>query len=375
MGKNSKSEPNPVVAERKRIMKRIRKLSRRVIRLKTKYNELTLISCLPPELLLRIFFAPQSNFHKDSVATYYKWTVVTHISRSWCALALETKQLWSGVSVTTEEIQSPWADLSVKRSVPLRLDVAVIVKRRVFIPAVFDDVHRIRTLRIDITGSSNEDDRRLKPLIKWLRTTEAPVLDEFILLGSGKLERRGPRQQVNHAPFSGSLFNSVAPCLRSLQVKTFDLSLNFVPFQGITTLILHQPHGHPGILSLPALLRFLSITHLHTLDVIHVLYDEDDHDKVDDAKPIPLSSLLSLALYLPTHQCQRLLRHIVVPPSCRAEIWGHSTRKPDDPLAISPHAFMDSILSNFSSDATVFTGEMEVKVETDVIAFGLRRNV
>ncbi|TFK67027.1 hypothetical protein BDN72DRAFT_899311, partial [Pluteus cervinus] len=369
---------DPLLAEQKRILKRIRKLHRRIHRLKTWHNELAPINRLPPELLIRIFFGLQSNFLIESAEKYYAWIVVTHVSRSWRALALETKQLWSGISQTMEghELQSilPWGAMSVERSIPSKLDVAVTIgPRRALarIPAVFDQIHRIRTLQIKISGTSCERNWRLRQIIDWLRKTEAPVLEEFILEGSNIFEGQGSHTPADHS--INTLFHSTAPRLRYFRINAFDLTLGTMNFQGITVLILRHAPGYHGLLSFRALFDFLSITRLNTLELQNALVDGDVHNEDDDPTPIHLPSLSTLLLYLPTHQCQRFLNHVVLPPSCEAAIWGHSTFNPDDIVAISPQEFLASVHPHFSHDPAAFTGRLTIKLKTDTISLCLRR--
>ncbi|TFK67042.1 hypothetical protein BDN72DRAFT_899326 [Pluteus cervinus] len=303
-GKRSSS--NPIAAELKRLLKRIRKLYRRIRQLKTRLNALAPINRLPPELLIHIFLSLQSNFHEEYAVDYYKWTVITQVSRSWRNLASEAKQLWTVISHDTQVIESPWIAVFLDRSQPVHLDVVVnfdlYSEKLGLLERVAEEKHRIRTLYVNVVGVTDEMREEFRALVHWL-VTEMPVLEEFELKGVDEYN-------TERSPFDlppTTFFNSLAPRLRSFQVVDINLGLRSLPFNGITTLKLWYGEDHRGELSLRALFAFLCVTHLHVLELQHALFEEDNTEEVDNLMPISLSSLSSLFINSTTHLCTKFL--------------------------------------------------------------------
>ncbi|TFK67025.1 hypothetical protein BDN72DRAFT_843530 [Pluteus cervinus] len=361
------ANPHPIVTEQKRLAKRIKKLYRRINRLKTRHNELAFISRLPPELLTRIFSILQSNTREEYGQGYYKWAVVTQVTRPWRRLALGTKHLWNIVSHTTKTPQSPWVAVSLERSQPLSVDVVVDFdltgEHLSFLNTIAQHNHRMRTTRVNITGWSTEKFRKLQHLLSWLEV-EAPLLTILKLTGTDATFE----PNITHFRF----FNSLAPCLQSIHLTGINLYLHALPFRNITSLILLYPPGHQGVLSLSVLFDILRTTRLQTLKLQYALSWRDDDPELANPTPIPIPSVSILFLDLPPHQCTTLLSHLVVPPSCSVFIWGCFLPNPGNVQVPTTQAFFDTTLAYFSSDPTEFIA-LDITIQETVVTFGLRR--
>ncbi|TFK58528.1 hypothetical protein BDN72DRAFT_906655 [Pluteus cervinus] len=360
--------PNSNIVERRRVMKRIRKLSRRIRQLKYRCNELAHINRLPPELLIRIFLFLQSDFYEVQAGDYYRWTVVSHISRSWRALALGAKQLWTGTSEDMSEVESPWVAASLERSRPLKVDVVLRIDSREPQSRPIYCNPTTRTLCVNVVGHSCENYWGSSDIAERIRALEAPALEEFELTGTDQFGEPEDSADSDHSP--PALFNSCAPYLQSIKIVGFNISLGSIPFQGMTSLTLRYKHEHYGVLSFRALFDFLRMN--PALRLLHLEYALLDADDVDDDVPIHLPSLSSMTLFFPTRACIRLLSCLVVPPSCWAIIWGCST--PSDIRDVSSHIFFDAILSRLSNDPTEFNG-LEFELGNDFVSFDLRRKI
>lgn len=72
--------------------------------LKTRRNEISPVSKLPPELLCKIFELVQqsgpggSMFHR--LSDLFRWTKITHVSRRWMEIAKGDTSLWTNITIT-----------------------------------------------------------------------------------------------------------------------------------------------------------------------------------------------------------------------------------------------------------------------------------
>ncbi|TFK67026.1 hypothetical protein BDN72DRAFT_915418 [Pluteus cervinus] len=363
-------DTDPILAEQKRLAKRVKKLYRRINRLKARHNELLPINRLPPELFTRIFLILQSNFDEQHGKNYYRWVAVTQVSKSWRNLALGTKQLWNAISHTTKADQSRWATVSYERSQPLSVDVIVDFDLTghghhfPFLGILSRQNDRMRREHIKVVGARIRRDTLL-PLLDGLRQP-APVLEELKILGSDTIS------DLNTAPLH--LFNSVAPSLRSIEITTFNLTFASLPFQTLTTLILRYQKGHHGVLPLHVLFDVLKTNsiHLYHLELQHALSEDDNYNQVANPTMIHLPSLWYIFLSLPAHQCARLLSHFVISPFCFTRIWGcRPTNHIVAPL-INPQTFFDDTLTHFFNDPTEFIA-LDIDMKQGRTTFGLRR--
>ncbi|TFK59532.1 hypothetical protein BDN72DRAFT_865076 [Pluteus cervinus] len=351
-------------AERHRLERIIRKLSRRVLRLKSRYNEHAPINRLPPELLTRIFFMLQSNFFSVTPNAYYEWTVVTHVSRSWRALALETKTLWTGITQDANIEQSPWIATSLERSRPCTLDVVMELNPRYHLYEMHKiDPRRMRNLCVNISQWT-ETNPKIRNFLSVLEG-EMSALEDLSLSGDV------PRRVVPRRDLIPIHLNFPAPHLKSIRINHFNSHVISIPFQGVTSLSICNGRGQCGTLTFGALLDFLRISRLETLKLEHALFEEDDAD--EDPTPIALPSLSSLVLELPAGQCVRLISHVVVLPSCQITLYGcsASTFTAGSAQLTTIESFLNLILPHLPYVLSDFIG-VDIDPRQDSIAFALR---
>ncbi|TFK62603.1 hypothetical protein BDN72DRAFT_964436 [Pluteus cervinus] len=359
---------DPIAAERKRLLKRIRKVDRRIPQLKVRYYSLIPISRLPPELLIRIFFFVQSNFRDVYGVDYYKWTVITQVSQSWRTLALETKLLWNVISHNTKTIEPRWITPSLDRSRSLHIHVVVKFdwagEQLGLLERIAGENHRIRSLYVDV-GTRGSMRGNLKALSGFL-AMEVPVLEWFVLRGVDR--NQGERAILD--PLTTPLFNSVAPRLKCLRVLNANLGLHSLPFNRITILRLYYPQGHRGELSLRTLFAFLRVTRLEVLCLRNVLSDQPNDNDIDSLEPISFTSLSSLYLSAHTHHCTTFLSHVVIPPSCLTKLrtWAHA------PFTTIPPTLLGTLTARLSDDLTQFIGlDLCIEKSYAYTSFGLRK--
>ncbi|TFK58651.1 hypothetical protein BDN72DRAFT_851663 [Pluteus cervinus] len=360
------TSPSAFMAEQKKILDKIQHLYRQIEQLKARHNELAPINRLPPELFTRIFFTLQSNFYNETAEKYHKWMAVTQVSRSWRLLALETKKLWNAISHDAITSPSPWLETYLKLSKPLKLDVGLEFTLSKLAPLALDHIqeenHRIREIMVSIIDSgSPHRSQELYTFLQWLGM-EMPVLEEFEIVGDDEI--------LDSNLTVPALFNSLAPCLRSILIVDFNLTLQSLPFKKITHLTLRYGQGHSGSISLLALFDFLRISCLQTLDLRHALFGDTSHEKICD--PVSVLSLQSVTIHLLAHQCSILLSHLAIPQKCRTIIWGFSSMDPDNTDFIGPQNFFDGILSHISDNLTGFAS-LDIKFQRSFITCDLRR--
>ncbi|TFK62602.1 hypothetical protein BDN72DRAFT_383609 [Pluteus cervinus] len=353
--RRQKFNSDPTAAERSRLLKITRRIGP--------------INHLPPELLVHIFFLVQSNLHNEFAANYYKWTVITQVSRSWRALARGTKQLWNVISHDTETTESAWIATSLDRSWPVHIHVVVKFdldgEHFAFLERIVRENYRIRSLHIEVVGEGDGMRRKLKILVDLL-AMEMPVLEEAILQGVNQYHwRRWVHLPTTH------LFHSVAPCLKSLRVIDLKLGLHSLPFNGITSLTLYYEDGRRGDLSFRILFSFLRITHMHlqTLTLRNALPDDDTENDIDTLEPVSLTSLSSLELFALTHHCIKFLSHVIIPPSASANIrtWARSVD------ATTPRTFLGTVITHLSDDLLEFVDRLDLQIEDFYVSFSLRK--
>lgn len=129
----------------------------------------SLIYCLPPEILTRVFFMLQHKFFpKPSIA----WIVVTHVSQYWRNVALGSGVLWSAI-----RSDNPAVDVWLQRSGSTRLSVDLTARdfpHLVIIRRVLRELPRIRWLYIELPDALWDE-------ISSELSHQAPVLESLVV--------------------------------------------------------------------------------------------------------------------------------------------------------------------------------------------------
>ncbi|TFK64936.1 hypothetical protein BDN72DRAFT_881223 [Pluteus cervinus] len=139
------------------------------------------ISCLPPELLIRIFFTFQS---LHDAGNFYQWTSILQISQSWRDLVLGTSSLWGGIMQVYSDRLLHWAVVSLERSGSAKLDVNIYMEHSTesicnFILEVLSQIHRIRSLKLTIGAWFGSFDAPKQLRLLHLLESPAPSLEEM----------------------------------------------------------------------------------------------------------------------------------------------------------------------------------------------------
>ncbi|TFK62595.1 hypothetical protein BDN72DRAFT_848507, partial [Pluteus cervinus] len=298
---------------------------------------------------------------------YHEWTVVTQVSRSWRMLAFDTKRLWNGISCDAKNSTSPWVDVYSTHSRPLNIEMGVDIEldgsRSVVFNRIQKENYRVRKLSIRVFGSDDHRWIKLGKLGDWLGM-EMPVLEQFEMVGDDGIGE----EHLESWP----LFDSRAPCLKSIHIFDFNLTLRSLPFTSITSLTLWYSQEYSGSLSLPTLFDFLRISRLQSLDLRHALSSDHSHDEDHHTRRIPLPSLQSMTIYLPARQCLTLLSHILISRGCTTNICGFPPGRPDGTSAMDPREFFDQVPPLIIDDPTEI-GSIDFRIEDECITIELRR--
>ncbi|TFK62785.1 hypothetical protein BDN72DRAFT_848315, partial [Pluteus cervinus] len=267
------------------------------------------ISCLPPELLIRIFFTFQS---LHDAGNFYQWTSILQISQSWRDLVLGTSSLWGGIMQVYSSRPLHWAVVSLGRSGSAELDITIFAPDPTdslcdFIFEVLSQMHRIRSYSLMINSFDAQKQLRLLHSLE----SPAPCLEEVRLDGRGSDEDLFWARET-YARSLIPIFSGRAPRLRRMQLHSFPLSLKGFSCDTLVHLIL-------GSVEFPA-----HLTHLD--DVLRILRTSPKIESLDfgpspfaisspsgPITPIFLPRLQNLGLRLPAEATATLLSHLSLP--------------------------------------------------------------
>ncbi|TFK59678.1 hypothetical protein BDN72DRAFT_965973 [Pluteus cervinus] len=308
------SVPPPITPKMQEIDKKIARLSdsEQIRVLKSKRNSLVPISSLQPELLLSIFFALQSRYIVGP-EKYYRWMVVTHVSRSWRNLALDTSSLWSGI-VQAKKSQQVFAEVSFQRSGSSDLDIFFggcgldksLPNLKLFLSNVTDNLPRIRSLKIQFWSGVKAHN-----LIACL-AQPLPLLNSLTLSTS-------PEVGADYMNTAGSV---IAPNLHSLSLFNIQLHLPWSVYSGIIHLELKNGDDDRVAFTLSSLVMILKhTTKLRTLKLDWYHPSRTGGEHVDG--PIYLPTLSNLTLYaLKRNDLVGILSAIEIPLTTTIDVTG-----------------------------------------------------
>ncbi|TFK66751.1 hypothetical protein BDN72DRAFT_843836 [Pluteus cervinus] len=213
----------------------IRSLTIRLCLLKSQRNTFTITSSLPDELLGEIFAIVQTAC-KDIVSglsspssELQAWLPITHVSRHWRKVALESSQLWCQIDALPE----PAIREFLVRSAGRRLFVNIIYQspsgcRYSYSEDLLGDIfaHTSHIEKLSIRSRKHFDQ-----VLPHITSTPAPQLKELRISGSFGLA------DDIHLPNDLVLFQGTTPLLNTLSLFKCHFNLNFPLFgNGLTTL-------------------------------------------------------------------------------------------------------------------------------------------
>ncbi|KAG6845138.1 hypothetical protein H0H87_000374 [Tephrocybe sp. NHM501043] len=280
-----------------------------ILRLKTRYNAVTLAAQLPDELLARIF---EWNKFMQRRRDDRGWLQVTAVCTWWRRVAIACPRLWSLITHWNVE----WLrEVMLPRSGDIPLHIDVDLKRRKFMDGlrlVLNESHRIERFTIRSTSPSMS---AALPQLLGEMTTEVPLMKMFQISISGHSE--------SHL-LPDNLFNGTAPNLRILRLAGFMIppTSSFLP--ALTTLSLDQLHPEVR-LTVPQLADLLRLaTNLETLQLADDCCDISEYTPDPNFRRVQLLRLKSLSMSGHIKACTILLTLIDDPVTTYIELFSRA---------------------------------------------------
>ena len=287
--------------------------------LKSRRNSLAAISCLPPEILSKIFVCCAATY--DSPPLSMDWVQVTHVSRHWRTVAISCPQLW-----TTLVFARPWwVEEMLKRSkmAPLVVDCRLAYmgpKSTEAVRLAMDHISRVRELNL---VSSSASFGKLFPIVP----RAAPMLQILVLSTTTKHSGEPFHDNYSIPP---ELFSDDSSQLRRLELIHCNLDWTSHLLRGLTHLKIHNtaPGTRP---STPLFLDVLEqLPTLKILDLKEALpHVADGSSMVSYKRKVELRSLTHLHLSGSDYDCSDALRHLSVSSIATLKLYCRSTAVSD----------------------------------------------
>lgn len=283
----------------------VQKLEDSIRSLKSRRNVLAPISRLPPEILSKIFaFCASEN---PSTGKPLHWIKVSHISRYWRAVALDSPSLWGNIVTTRPR----WTEEMVKRSKMARLTLDAdlsCVTPRIFeaVQLVLQHITRISDLRLVASSAT------INRLVTGL-PIDAPFL-ESLSLSVPRNNRFGMDEDFT---LPQSLFSGDISQLQHLELVKCNINWDSSLLTGLTVLklsdipLLARPTTSQ-LLDVLEKMPAMEILHLH--EVLPSVDDETMLSRVPD-RIIALPHLSHIAVISTVPECTNLFKHITIPSS------------------------------------------------------------
>ncbi|TFK64935.1 hypothetical protein BDN72DRAFT_901112 [Pluteus cervinus] len=274
------------------------------------------ISCLPPELLIRIFFTFQS---LHDAGNFYQWTSILQISQSWRDLVLGTSSLWGGIMQVYSDRLLHWAVVSLERSGSAKLDVNIYMEHSTesicnFILEVLSQIHRIRSLKLTIGAWFGSFDAPKQLRLLHLLESPAPSLEEVQLEGRG-LDSFWA-QEAHERPLT-PIFSGSAPRLRMISLWSLPLSLKGFSCTTLVNLVLGCIEPFAYLIHLDEVLSILRTSpNIESLAFNHCPFTMSSSSVA--ITPISLPRLRKLELHLLAEASVALLSHLSLPSTAHA---------------------------------------------------------
>lgn len=232
----------------------------------------------PAEIMVAIFKIVAT--YRDEQSLNYRMPItVSHVSRRWRNIALQTPLLWSTIFMDTEASLRRIFDTYIERSRSCLLDIEMgpewMMNYHFFVSKILPHINRWRQLTVNFYSN-----RALSILIKQLADLKAPCLESIILHAE---QDNTPDDDTDVAVFSDG-----APLLSSVRLTGLVLRSCTPPLAHLTTLDLGwapRPMAHESfrrVVDAAPSLKDLS------LDRLAVAFNR--------IQPIPIPSLRTLTL-------------------------------------------------------------------------------
>jgi len=306
------SSTTVVEAAYKQIKGEIEVLEATITAWKGRYNTLSIIARLPPEILSIIFKCVASATQASCNPVYHRisWIKLTHVCTHWRRVALECPSLW-----TTIPLAHPrWAEemLARSREAPLTIVADVVPhknRQMELVQSVITRMHQIQKLSLTQRPYSSSGG----PLEKILAdlVNPAPLLESLSVVFN----------RTNNIPTPPlNLFSGEAPRLRELELRDCLVAWDAPFLRTLTSLKMAfiPPVARPTMGQIIAALG--SMPNLEILDLSDILPRQGTSTMAISEPIISLPHLTQLHVESDAPECEFLLNHLNYPPSASTTI-------------------------------------------------------
>ncbi|TFY74889.1 hypothetical protein EWM64_g9122 [Hericium alpestre] len=274
--------------------------------LRSRYNALSPISVLPPEVLVRIF-----QFHATMCPPSLRclgWIKVTHICRLWRDTALQFPSLWSNICYT---MGLRWAELMLARAKAAPISVRRDVTGASKLSLQHISEHLSHTRELGLIGHPV----LLKPIIDTLPSLPGTL--ETLELGPAYLNVL----DLEKFELPGAIAGCRLPALRRLALRGLWVSWSAPILCGLTHLEmqLHKTAAN----SYPSLSQETLFCTLKAMPALESLILKDCFPSgpwKDGNKVLQLSRLHILRLHGPSTACFAIGKRLQIPASCQVDL-------------------------------------------------------
>ncbi|KAG2009582.1 hypothetical protein CC2G_012497 [Coprinopsis cinerea AmutBmut pab1-1] len=286
----------------------------RMRELKTKRNELSPVSRLPPEVLCKIFAEIRSSLRGSK----FLWTSILRVCRRWRHAALDQATFWSDVSDVDAPLAMVPTLIGYSKQAPLRLHLEGGEPSMAVYPHVEEDIRKAlasettRLEELSLCGTADTLDGRLLSL-----GPSAPLLKSLVLENT-TCDIRSRADDMH-------LFPNGASSLRQLSLYDYTLSWtppflpNLTDFEFIWLKPLHtRPFAPQSLFDILALMPNLERLHLN----YPIRTFRDVHS--DRNQIVRFPRLKKLSMDGSPAEWSDFMKHIAVPVSAELRLDYHS---------------------------------------------------
>ncbi|KAG5638349.1 hypothetical protein H0H81_000482 [Sphagnurus paluster] len=307
---NDPLSPHDLAAEKTRdaIDQELQRLEDSIRLLKSKRNILAPISRLPPEILSKIFAFRAAEAAEGP--SPLGWIKLTHVSRHWRAVALESPRLWANLVFTRPK----WSEEMLKRSkmasLIVKADLTCIT------PRIFDAVrlallHGPRIQELQLRAASSTIERLLTKEFRF----EAPMIHS-LTISIPPVTRFGTDMGFT---IPSHVLQGETPYLRKLQLERCNINWDSSLLNGLTHLKIHNCARPTTRQLLDALERMPSLQVLNLADALPTS-PEHPAQEPSPSQDVKLAQLAELTIVSSVSECANLVNRITVPTSARIHL-------------------------------------------------------
>ncbi|KAI1793446.1 hypothetical protein LXA43DRAFT_942252 [Ganoderma leucocontextum] len=333
-----------VANARKQLESEVAKHVDAIIDLKGRMNALVPISKLPPEILSAIFteVAIKHYTGRPSRPCYgaatlpYKWITLTHVSRSWRTIALNTPRFWSRIVLSRPDLTREILARSKNAPLWVTANMSYVDEpQRALLDTIMKESSRLKELSIAGPARVLEN---LYP--RW--TGQANVLESLSLSDNNVFD--SVRIPILHEhPSVPVLFQGITPNLRRLTIHHIAVGWDnpiFCSTLTSLTVVFKRDNisdrGYFGQL-MRALANMSALESLELNEGVPPL--KDPRNLLASVRRVTLPNLRKLSLISDALNCADFLRFVTLPPNTHLLVTGRTPERGAEELvrAFSQH--------------------------------------